>query len=259
MSLITVFSLSFYTQANASVKEVSLCHEDNEVFPWLVGNESGLVHKQIQIIEADTKIKFKIISMPWKRCQLLVKMGEVDGLLSASPTPVRLETYEYPKNSKGELNREARMHEDQFVVYKNKNSTIDYQDGKFSNLGKLPIAVELGYSVQEKITSMGIPVYTSFNSLNDLLNVLNNGTIQAAVLQDYSTRYSLANSKTKFPNLITIKEPFVKVDQYIAFNRIFANSNRALIETIWKSCQNSRSNPEYLKLKDQLFKKIFGN
>ena len=257
---LTLFLLfSFNIKADVELKEISLCHEDNEVFPWLLNNQNGLIHKQMQIIEKEAKVKFKLISIPWKRCQLLVKMGEIDGVLSASPTPSRLETYEYPKNKKGELDRDFRMHEDQFIVYKNKNSDIDYKNGKFINLGNAAVAVELGYSVQEKLTAMGITVYTSFNSLNDLLNVLSNGTLKAAVLQDYTTRYALENSAKKFPNVVTIPEPFVKVDQYIAFNRIFANSHRSLVDNIWTGCKKSRSAPEYVNLKEQLMKQIRGH
>lgn len=259
--LIAFLISTLNAKADVELKEISLCHEDNEVFPWLLNNENGLIHKQMKLIEKEAKVKFKLISMPWKRCQLLAKMGEIDGILSASPTPTRLETYEYPKDKKGELDRELRMHEDQFIVYKNKNTDLDYKDGKFINLGNAAVAVELGYSVQEKLTAMGITVYTSFNSLNDLLNVLNNGTLKAAVLQDYATRYALANfgKKLPFPNVVTIPEPFVKVDQYIAFNRIFANSHRTLIDNIWQACKNSRSNPEYTNLKEQLLKKILRN
>lgn len=234
-------------QAQKFNGEITICHEDITVYPWLKEDGEGLLHFQVKLIEKISNIKINLMPLPWKRCQLMAKMGKINGILSASFTKDRVTWSQYPTKTDGEVDRDYRLHTDSFLIYVNKSSNIKWINKKFENLGSTVVGVQLGYSAQEELTRMKIPVYTSFSTSVELLRAVSNNFIQAAVLQHYSTNKELKHHPEYAKHIKTMDEPFKVVDQYITFNKFFYSKNQDIADKIWKATKESRNNPEYKK------------
>lgn len=256
MKIFLVFlSLFFYSINAQAVVEIKLCYEDVSVFPWITGNESGLVFIELSQIEKELPIKFKYIRLPWKRCQFEGQSGNVDGLIAASFTEERSTWGVYPTNANGELNSEYRFHTDSFYVYVRKDSNINFKDGKFINLGANPIGVQLGYSVGNDLTKQGLPIHSSFSTAYDLIKELDYSAIEVAVLQNHESNKVL-NEKPKFKkNIKRLHPPFKTAHQYLLFTKPFFEKNKKISGDIWKAMPRARKSQAYVKLEKSLLNK----
>jgi hypothetical protein len=72
------------SQAYAAAPEIKLCYEDVSVFPWITGDDKGLVITELHIVEKMLNLRFKLIRLPWKRCQIEAQAGNLDGLIAAT-------------------------------------------------------------------------------------------------------------------------------------------------------------------------------
>lgn len=244
-----IFSLLFLVNANASetTPEIKLCYEDVAVHPWITGEKSGLVIQELELVEKITKIKFKYIRLPWKRCQIEAQNGRLDGLIAASFTKERTNWGVYPVKKNGELDRNLRLHTDSFMVFINKSSPVKWENGKFENLGNNQIGVQLGYSVGTDLEEQGYPIHSSYSTAKDLIEALDNNSISVAVLQNLSTLKTLNDHPRLKKNIIGLKPAFKVADQYLLFTKTFYSNNQEVIQKIWKAIPQARESAEYRK------------
>lgn len=249
--VLSILSLFKMNPAHAT-PEIKLCYEDVTVFPWITGDEEGLVFTELKQIQKELKVKFIFIRLPWKRCQLEGQTGSVDGLIAASFTKERANWGVYPTSNHGELNRELRFHTDSFFVYKRNDSAINYKNGKFENLGTNQVGVQLGYSVGNDLKDAGYPVLSSFSTAFDLLKGLEYNVVQVAILQDHDS-IRVLNENPKFKKTSTrLTPPFKVADQYLLFSKSFYQKNEGLAKSIWHSIPRARKSKEYRKLENKL-------
>lgn len=238
-----VFFLSLAGQSMAS--EIKLCYEDATVYPWITGDEQGLVFTELKLIEKKLKIKFNYIRYPWKRCQLEAQSGKIDGLIAASYSRERALWGVYPTKKNGELDPEYRFHTDSFFVYVRKDSKINFENNQFINLGDNQIGVQLGYSVGNDLLDMGHPIHSAFSNAIDLLRQLDMGALNVAVLQNHETMRTLKEYPQLQKNIKRIKHPFKVKDQYLLMTKPFYAENQKLVKSIWKALSEARKSATY--------------
>ena len=185
-------------------QEIKLCYEDVSVHPWITGDMKGFVIKQLQTVEKLSKVKFKYIRLPWKRCQIEAMKGKIDGLIASSFTKSRTHWGVYPTFKNGNLNHHQRLHTDSFIVFKNKNSPILFENRKFINLGQNKIGVQLGYSVGTDLEDLGYPTYSSYSTADELIRALDSNKITIAILQNHATSNVLSENPILKNNIVKI-------------------------------------------------------
>lgn len=257
MKNIILFLVCLVFQKTAiAADEIKLCYEDTVVFPWITGDETGLVFTELNHIEKKLNIKFKYIRMPWKRCQFEALSGNMDGLIAASFTKERTAWGVYPTDSSGNIDGELRLHTDSFYVFVRKDSVITFKNGKFENLKNNPIGVQLGYSVGSDLKDQGYAIHSAFSTAADLLNELEFQSLQVAVLQNHeSTRIINANPKYK-KNIRRLVPPFKIANQFLLFTKLFFQKNEKLAKTIWQAMPEARNNTNYKKQEQILLKTL---
>ena len=246
-----LFLVTHFNTAHANaekLQEIRLCYEDVSVYPWITGDMKGLVIQQLQIIEKISKVKFKYIRLPWKRCQIEAQKGKIDGLIAASYTKIRTGWGVYPTYKNGNLNRNQRLHTDSFVVFKTKDSLINYENGKFINLETHKIGVQLGYSVGNDLEDQGYPTYSSYSTARELILALDKKAINVAILQNHATNKVLSENPNLNNNIIALKPPFKIADQYLLFTKRFYFKNKKISDQIWNSITNARESADYKKI-----------
>lgn len=239
-----------------ATSEIKLCYEDASVFPWITGDEKGLVFIELNQIEKRQKIKFKYIRLPWKRCQFEAQSGNLDGLIAASFNKERAIWGVYPTDHNGSIDSELRLHTDSFYLYVRKDSAIQFKNGKIENLGDNQIGVQLGYSVGTYLKDEGYAIHSSFSKSFDLLKELDYSALQVAMLQNHESVKTI-NEYPQFKKNIVRLEPAYKIsDQFLLFTKNFYQKNEELSKSIWRSIPPARKSVEYKKAEQSMLKKI---
>lgn len=252
MNLVSILFLFSFLMNNTfasggTAPEIRLCYEDVTVYPWITGDKKGLVLQELQMVEKITKIKFKYIRLPWKRCQIDAQNGKLDGLIAASFTKERTNWGVYPTKKSGELDRNLRLHTDSFMVFISKGSPIKFENGRFENLGNHLIGVQLGYSVGTDLEEQGYATHSSFSTARDLIDALHAGVVTVAVMQSYPTFKTLNDHPKLKSNIVGLKHPFKVADQYLLFTKKFFTDHPEISNRIWKAIPMARESAEYRK------------
>lgn len=223
---------------------LKLCFEDTSVYPWITGDDKGLVLFELAMVEKDLNQKFEYIRLPWRRCLQDVQSGRVHAAIAASFNSERAAWGSYPQLPDGSLNRELRLHTDSFHVFRRIDSPVRWLNQRFENLGAQAVGVQLGYSVGRNIEELGYPVKTA-RSAEDLTRMLELGVIQVAVLQHFEAR-RLLKSKPDLNRVMVEEGLAVKVaDQYLLFNSQFYAGDEALVKSIWAAIERARKSKKY--------------
>ncbi|MBC7714520.1 MAG: transporter substrate-binding domain-containing protein [Rhizobacter sp.] len=242
-----LINLLFLKELHASTSVIRLCYEDSNVFPWITGDEKGLAITQLKIVEKSLPIHIKFIRLPWKRCQIQARVGQVNGIIAASYTKERTEWGTYPMDNNNKVDREYRTHTDSFFVYARKESGITWNGNNFQNLGENQVGVQLGYSVGNDLVDQGHKILSSFKTPYDLFKALDSGMVKVAVLQNHASAKSLKEHPELGLKIERQEAPFKVADQYVVFNTTFFKNNSTLCINIWKALALSRKNPDYIK------------
>jgi polar amino acid transport system substrate-binding protein len=245
------------SQAYAAAPEIKLCYEDVSVFPWITGDDKGLVITELHIVEKMLNLRFKLIRLPWKRCQIEAQAGNLDGLIAASFNKDRAVWGVYPTDDDNTIEREYRLHTDSFFVFIRKDSNIKWENNHFENLGKNQVGVQLGYSVGSDLKDAGYPIHASFTTAHDILKELDFNAINVAVLQNHETTITLNEHPILKKNIVRLGQPFKIADQYLLFTRPFYTQNKELSRKIWHAIAQARKSKEYVKNEESLIGKTY--
>ncbi|MBY0446741.1 MAG: hypothetical protein K2Q15_16220, partial [Burkholderiales bacterium] len=89
----------FNTQAsyaeNRSIN-ISLCHEDEASYPWIIKGRPGLDLILLEMVGKKLNIVFRMQPLPWIRCLHDLKDSHVDGAFKLSFSTDRLSLGHYP-------------------------------------------------------------------------------------------------------------------------------------------------------------------
>lgn len=228
-----------------TTSKIRLCYEDVTVYPWITGDDKGLVIGELHLVEKNLSLKFEMIRLPWKRCQLEAQEGIFDGIIAASFNEERTKWGVYPFSETKSPEPHYRLHTDRFYIYTRKESSIKWINGKLENLGKNLVGVQLGYSVGSDIKKLGYPIRSTFTDAIDVIKELNMGVINVAVLQDHESLRVLAIHPELGKHIVRQEPPFKIADQYLLFTKKFFNTNTDLSQKIWKSISVARESNEY--------------
>jgi len=255
-----VFRLILYTMllvgsadfANA-VQPLRMCYEDTSVYPWITGDNKGLVITELHLVEEKLGTRFEMVRLPWKRCLSEVQAGKIDAAIAASYSDGRAAWGIYPRNADGALDREARLHTDSFHIYRRLDSTIRWNNGKLENLGEQPVGAQLGYSVGRYLEDAGYSMHYVPAS-EDLMRMLSNNALQVAVLQNYEALRILQANPALERLVVRDGEPVRVADQYLLFSAAAYARDEPLVKAIWHTMAVARKSKRYLDQEALLIK-----
>lgn len=245
---------SIHTKVAYSTEGLILkfCQPDVFPSPWLHKDKSGLLDYQIKYIEKKMNMKIETYSLPWNRCILETTMGQYDAIIGPNYSRERDLKFSFPKDENDQLIDKYRLKQEDSIVLVNKNSNISWKNNKFKNIENNSIAVSLGFASEHILKDMNIKTYTSFHSIEEILDVLNKGSIKVAVLQKSVALANIRKSPSKYPFIRVEEEPFTSTSQFLAFNKIFYSNRKELVFQIWTLLEEVKKDPGYIKLYNKL-------
>jgi polar amino acid transport system substrate-binding protein len=241
-----IFSLCFsliWAPARADTA-IKLCYEDSSVYPWITGENKGLVISELHMVEKDLNITFEFLRLPWKRCLQEVRLGNIQAAIAASFNKERASWGSYPRNPDASLNQDFRLHTDSFYFYRRIDSPIRWANNTVQNLGTQVIGAQLGYSVAKSLEDSAYPIKYLPNS-EDLFKLLEKGLLQIAVLQNHEAMKVMRNNPALEKTVVKEGEAVKIADQYLLFNTSYYLKEEKLVTSIWQAIARARKSKKY--------------
>lgn len=223
---------------------ITLCHEEQEVFPWQMKNEKGLHMILLESVAARLGIKIQFVVVPWKRCLLSIATGMVDGGFGASYNDGRAQFAEYPMEA-GKLDPKHRIRNDSYSLYRLKGSNVSWDGKKFSNLAG-PVGAQMGYSIVGDLKKLGVDSEDGAISAEINMRKLIAGRIQAIALLTFEGDNLLKSPE--FANKVErLNPPLVEKPYFVIFGKDYYQANSRIVENFWDAITAVRTSPEYQK------------
>ncbi|OHD13594.1 MAG: hypothetical protein A2086_09920 [Spirochaetes bacterium GWD1_27_9] len=254
---ILLFSLLFLNSLFAeepTPSEITFTHEDENAYPWVLPDGTGIDIEMMKILEKKINIKIKLQKYPWKRCLELMKSNVVDGAFASSFKTERLEMGHYPTKEDGNIDNSKNIHYSGYSLYILRTSNLEWDGKAFKNLtGK--IGIQSGFSIADKLKSLNVQIDEETKSIENNFNKLIKNRIQGLALQTARADFVLSKNKEFSNKIIKYSVDIESKPYFLMLSFDFVKKYPNLSKKIWKSIENIRNSKEYKdKVEDFLSK-----
>lgn len=240
-SLLVLSALA--VQAEDKPATLKFCHDNVDVYPWVVVGKGGLNLVHLKMVEQKLGLKFEMVSMPWARCLDEMRQGNMDGAFAASFKTDRLVSGSYPMAGDKPDNRYMMM--DGYSLYRLKGSNAGY-DGKALTNVSGTFGAQQGYSIVDQLKGLGARVDDGARSADDNLRKLVAGRVQAVALQTLEGDNSI--QQAEFAGKVEkVAPPLVEKPYYLMLSKQFVAKYGGLSADIWNAVAAVRESAEYKK------------
>ncbi|HEY9103259.1 transporter substrate-binding domain-containing protein [Chitinimonas sp.] len=220
-----------------------LCHEDNEVYPWILKEREGLYATLARLTARRTQSEIELVGMPWKRCLAEMQAGTIDGVLGAGFLAERCKQGVYPGGA-CQPDPSLHLYYDRFMLYRAKQAHLHW-DGQVLRDYRKPIAVQPGFVVARLLKQSGIPTDESDKSPYQILRKVSAGMVDGAILQAPAAD-PLLQEVTDFGSTIERDPiPFRVYPTWLMISHQRYRANATLVQALWQAMAQARDSGEY--------------
>lgn len=243
LCIFLLFSLVSFL-AHAEDPPLKFCYVDHSMSPWVIGTNQGLVISAIRKAEKELHQTFELVRLPWKRCLNEVKEGRIQAAIGASYLKERASWGSYPTTAQGRLNKDLRLFNASFYLYKRVGSEVRWHDQQLMNLEQQHIGIQLGYSVGRELEKHGYPI-TYLPASDDLVNAFRSGELDFIVLESSEAKRIISTAPSLKNTIIRDDEPIMVAEQFLLFNTNYYLAHQAQVNTIWETLARIRKSRAY--------------
>ncbi|TDP59695.1 substrate-binding periplasmic protein [Roseateles toxinivorans] len=241
-------------QAPANPDKVSICHENEDAFPWLLKAKPGYSQIMIQHLEKQLGVPVKLVAMPWKQCLAELKSGAVDAAMNASFSKDRAEFAHYPMKMDGDADATKRMYRTSYALYKAKGAAVSWDGQKLSTAGT--VGAQTGFSIVNQLKELGVKVEDSSPTADELLGRVASGRYVAAALQTTEAENTLAGNAALGPKLERLNPALVEKAYYTIFSKPFFAKHGQTARDVWRLEAKIRESAEFKASVSHLMKSV---
>ena len=210
-----------------------------------------IYHMLYKVLPQTYNIPIKLKPVSWSRGLDLIKLGFADGIINASYNEERAEYAVYPMKD-GKHNPEKRLRGTSYSLYKNSNSSIEW-DGKEITKIDGDIGSVKSYSIVKDLQEMGVEV-KEFQFELKIMKDVAIGKLKAIAIQDYVANSFIQKDPFLKKNIIKLQPPLKNKDYYLIFSKKYYSEHRKLAETIWDVMEEYSHSEEYSRLRQEFEK-----
>lgn len=223
---------------------LTLCYEDQDSYPWVMEDGSGLNLQLLRLVEQAQHGQFTFIAVPWKRCLAGLAQGTYDGAFAASYKAERLSLGRYPLDADGRLDERKRLHTSIYALYRRKGSPVSWNGQEFRQLqGR--IGSLSGFSIVDFIRAQGAEVDETSRDPLALLRMLSHKRIEAAALQSLRGDFVLQANPDLAAQLEKLELPLEDKAYYLMLSNDYVASNPEQATALWDEIERQRESPTY--------------
>jgi polar amino acid transport system substrate-binding protein len=162
---------------------------------------------------------------PFARCLLYLQSNKVDVVNVASYKPEREAYGVFPTNN-GKIDVRRRFKYDTYYAFVKAESKARYNGSAISNLGPLPVAVEIKAAIIPSLEQMGLQIMQQPEAKFSF-GMLELDRVSAVVTNQYNgLKYADMNIRRLEPALS-------ERAYYLLFSKVYYKDNTDLVERIW--------------------------
>ncbi len=220
--------------------------------PSTLAKEKRILFYMLNVVLPEVYgINIKLKSIMWSRGLEMIKVGLADGIIDASYTDDRAAFAVYPMKT-GEPDPAKMLRVINYVLYKNKNSTITWDGAKFAGIDGNIVSVT-SYVIVSDLRKMGVAVQEEPN-ITWIMKNLAIGEFKSAALPSDRADQVLAENSALKTNIIKFEKPLKRKEYYLIFSKKFYNERTELAKAIWHAIEDYRSTDEYHRLRQEFEK-----
>jgi polar amino acid transport system substrate-binding protein len=247
--LVLVYLLSGVLPASAVAvsadgSELQLCFEDQDSYPWVMSDKSGLNLQLLGLVEQALALQLEFVAQPWKRCLSGLERGTYDGAFASSYKADRLSIGRYPVDAYGRLDERKRLHTSDYALYRRKDSRVGWNGKEFRQLDGR-IGSLSGFSIVDFIRAHGAEVDETSRDPLALLQMLRRGRVQAAALQSPRADFLLQAHPQLAATLEKVELPLEEKAYYLMLSNAYVGAHPAMAGAIWAEIERQRESPQY--------------
>lgn len=223
---------------------LTLCYEDQDSYPWVMEDGSGLNLQLLRLVEQAQHGQFTFIAVPWKRCLAGLAQGTYDGAFAASYKAERLSLGRYPLDADGRLDERKRLHTSIYSLYRRKGSPVSWNGQEFRQLqGR--IGSLSGFSIVDFIRAQGAEVDETSRDPLALLRMLSHKRIEAAALQSLRGDFVLQANPDLAAQLEKLELPLEDKAYYLMLSNAYVATHPQQATALWDEIERQRESPTY--------------
>jgi polar amino acid transport system substrate-binding protein len=242
-------------QAQANPESVTICHENEDAYPWLVkAGKPGYSQIMMAQVEKQLGLPVKLAPMPWKQCLEKVKAGQVDGAMNGSYSKERAEFAQYPLKLDGEPDATKRMYRASYALYKPKGGALSW-DGQKLNAGGT-VGAQTGFSIVARLKELGAATEDTSPTADELLARIAAGRYAGGAIQTTEAENSLAADPALAAKIETVRPVLQEKPYYTLFGKAFFAKHGNTAREIWRIQGKLRESPEFKAQVAHLMKSV---
>lgn len=235
-----------------------LCYEDVSQAYWTRPDGSGVILDLLRKVESRLDEHFTYTPMPWTRCLEEVRIGAMDAAVGAGDAPERRDYAVFPTLPDGGIDTRYAIWIDVFSVYYRTGSDVKWDGKTLATPGNVVMA-QRSYVVASILRERGYKVVEAAKSSVDSLRLLEQGSVDAAVLQGVEAQWLCANDARFKGKIVCGSTPYVVLPLYLLPSRIAFDGNPKRIQAIWNEIRGVRASAEYRKAEESAARAYHGN
>lgn len=233
--------------AGAAQGKLTICMEDKEDFPNLMGDGTVLAAKNpgvavefVELIAKKLDLELQIKRMDWGKCiKEEVKNGTIDGAIPAGYSAERDQIAMFPKKN-GQPDAEKTYTVMNYSVYKKEGTAVEWDGTVFKGAAGAKCGTKTGYSIIPKLKEAGLEVVEGPTAAN--LKKLAAGELQLVVELELQADRKLAQDPDLATAIEKLPTPFVSRLNYLLLSKEFVRKNPQLADKIWAAAGELRKN-----------------
>ncbi|WP_339410465.1 substrate-binding periplasmic protein [Pseudomonas sp. EA_35y_Pfl2_R5] len=230
--------------APRSAQALILCYEDQNSYPWVMTDGSGLNLQLLRLVEEALSLQFRFVAVPWKRCLSGLAQGVYDGAFASSFKEERLLLGRYPQDADGRLDERKRLHTSIYALYRRKDSPVSWNGEEFRQLhGR--VGSLSGFSIVDFIRAHGAEVDETSRDPLALLQMLRHKRIDAAALQSLRGDFVLQAHPELASQLEKVNLPLEEKAYYLMLSNAYMAANPEQAARIWDEIERQRESVTY--------------
>ena len=223
---------------------LTLCYEDQNSYPWVMTDGSGLNLQLLRQVEEALALQVSFVAVPWKRCLSGLASGTYDGAFAASFKAERLAMGRYPQLADGRLDESKRLHTSRYALYRRKGDPVSWDGEMFVHLFG-PVGALSGFSVVDFIRAQGAEVDETSRDPLALLRRLSHKRIDAVALQSLRGDFLLQLNPDLAAQVEKVAVLLEEKAYYLMLSIAYTSAHPEQALRIWDEVERQRESPLY--------------
>lgn len=240
ISLITfmaVYALRGTAIAQNPKTLLRVCRGNTDFLPYMSLKGDGKWQLLIRNAIAHLPIEVVIHQVPRGRCVVEVQNNSQSDAFFGVPSPELRPTVSFPVNSQNEIDKSFIIDSLSYYVVVHKNSDVNWDGQKFSNLQNLALGVQRGRKyITDVLDEKNIPYDTAFIEQN--FDKLKTKRIAGIIIE--SQQYEELKKKHPDYDFKVLPTVFLITDIYLGVSTPYYKKNKALVDQLWHNMKTLR-------------------